>query len=294
MKKSYRFIITDVFCEDRYSGNQLLTVFDAADIPSETMQAIASEINFSETTFILSHSQRDGGYDVRIFTPARELQFAGHPTLGTAHLIREFILQGSEDKVHLNLKVGQIPVAFDKEQNISWMQQIQPEFGDDLSAEDLAPVLGLSSNELDNNWPISQVSTGMPFIIVPIPDLKTLKKCIIDIKAYHQLITRTWSKDILVFAPEGYTNTQSLAVRVFPVYEGIMEDPATGSGNGCLAAYLVKESYFGDSLIDITVGQGYEINRPSTLYLKAAKNEEDYTIQIGGKVQIVAEGTWHI
>jgi len=137
------FYILDVFTDKKYTGNQLAVFRDAAGISGEEMQQIAREINFSETTFILSEEPNNGGYDVRIFTPKEEVPFAGHPTLGTAHLIRSEILQGKNDKVVLNLKVGQIPVTFGRN-SCGEMKQIQPVFGKVHDPQALAEVLGLN------------------------------------------------------------------------------------------------------------------------------------------------------
>ena len=122
------FYIVDVFAEKKYAGNQLAVFREAHSLSGETMQLIARETNFSETTFILQDEPRDGGYDVRIFTPREEVPFAGHPTLGTAHIIRNEILGGKTDALTLNLKVGKIPVTFSQD-GYSWMKQIEPEFG---------------------------------------------------------------------------------------------------------------------------------------------------------------------
>ncbi|RPJ59800.1 MAG: PhzF family phenazine biosynthesis protein, partial [Dehalococcoidia bacterium] len=121
------FYIVDVFAEEKFAGNQLAVLRGGANLSPDQMQAIAREMHFSETTFIISEDKTDGGYDVRIFTPSAEVPFAGHPTLGTAHIIRSEILRDNPAEIILNLKVGRIPVKF--EENISWMKQVSPEFG---------------------------------------------------------------------------------------------------------------------------------------------------------------------
>lgn len=287
-----KFHITDVFCNGKYTGNQLATFMESADIPTNEMQVITQEMNYSETTFILSDKENNGGYDVRIFTPTQEVDFAGHPTLGTAFIIREYIIKEKVEQVILNLKVGQIPVTFDDSENTLWMKQIQPVFLNQAEPEAVAAALGLSADDLDSNWPVEEVSTGLPFLIIPLKNMDILKKCMVDIKAYNALIEDSTAKDLLVFAPGGYTKAQTLGVRVFPIYEGIMEDAATGSGNGCLAAYLVKHRYFGQDNIDIQVGQGYEIKRSSQLFLKANQKGETVDIFIGGRVMPIAKGHW--
>jgi trans-2,3-dihydro-3-hydroxyanthranilate isomerase len=295
MAKSLPYFITDVFSLGKYSGNQLLTFLPGDVISDDEMQAIAREINFSETTYILSDIADEEGYPVRIFTPGEEIPFAGHPTLGTAYIIQQQIINKPVERVRLKLKVGSIPVAFPEgESGILWMEQAVPTYGKLLVRDRLAPILGLQNHDLDPAFPIEEVSTGLPFLIVPLKSLDALKKCVVNRELYFRLVKDAWAKNILVFCPGGYTNEQQLAVRVFPLFYGIEEDPATGSGNGCLAAYLVKNRYFKNDGIDIAVGQGYELNRSSQIYLKAAETAGKITVQVGGKVIPIAEGTWYL
>jgi trans-2,3-dihydro-3-hydroxyanthranilate isomerase len=295
MNQEMRFFITDVFAEKRYSGNQLATFLDCASLSDSQMQQIAREINFSETTFILSEEQKKGGYDVRIFTPGAEVEFAGHPTLGTAYIIQRHVIQKPAKEVILNLKVGQVPVSFPVEgakDRLLWMKQAEPRFGEILDTGRLAAVLSLRKDDIDSCWPIEQVSTGLPFIIVPLKTLDALKRVTISKEAHDKLIKETWAKIILVFCRGGYTELHDLAVRVFPVCFGIPEDPATGSGNGCLAAYLVKNRYFQSASVNIRTGQGYEIGRPSLLALQASEKNGRITVAVGGQVMPVAQGRW--
>lgn len=295
MDQRPKFIFTDVFGDDRYTGNQLATFLNCGALVPDEMQKIAREINFSETTFVTSDGQRDGGYDVRIFTPAAEIDFAGHPTLGTAFVIREYLAGRDADEVVLNLRVGQVPVSFPKgasDEGQLWMRQAPPSFGDKMDPRALARVLSLPEESIDDRTPIEQVSTGLPFIIVPLKSLSNLKEARIDRVPYDELVAESWAKAVLVFAPEGYTKDQELSVRVFVDYYGVPEDPATGSGNGCLAAYLVKNRYFGAGSVDLKVGQGYEIGRPSTLALSAKDEEGAIEVRVGGRVTRIAEGWW--
>jgi trans-2,3-dihydro-3-hydroxyanthranilate isomerase len=173
-----------------------------------------------------------------------------------------------------------------------WMQQALPEFGETIDPKIIANVLSIHESNIDTQWPVGQVSTGIPFIIVPLKDLKALKRVKINHDHYEKLLRTSWAKAILVFSPEVYDETQDLGVRVFPVYYGIPEDAATGSGNGCLAAYLVKNRYFGTDTIDIKAGQGVEMGRPSQIYLRAKKINEDIEVSVGGRVISIAEGEW--
>jgi trans-2,3-dihydro-3-hydroxyanthranilate isomerase len=283
------FYIVDVFAEKKYAGNQLAVFRNAAALSGEEMQTITREMNFSETTFILSDAPNQGGFDVRIFTAKEEVPFAGHPTLGTAHIIRNEILGGQAERVTLNLKIGPIPVTFSPD-GYSWMTQKEPEFGPRHRADALAGILGLSEADLDERVPVEEVSTGMPFFIVPLKTLAALKAAKVNREKYFALIEHTAAKGILVFCPEPHEPPNHLSVRVFVEYHGVPEDPATGSGNGCLAGYLARHRYFGQDSIDVRAEQGYEIGRPSLLLLRAAQTETALTVQVGGRSQVVARG----
>lgn len=282
------FYIVDVFAEEKFAGNQLAVFRGGAKLTSQQMQTIAREMHFSETTFIMSGKKREGGYDVRIFTPGAEVPFAGHPTLGTANIIRNKILKNKVSEIKLNLKVGQIPVAFQKD--IAWMKQVPPEFGEKINAVKVAEVLGLKKSEIDQRFPIEEVSTGLPHIIVPLKKLDSLIRARVSLDKYYDLIKNTWAKPILIFCPESHAGENDISVRMFADCYGVPEDPATGSGNGCLAAYLVKNKYWGKEEINICSEQGYEINRPSLLYLKAAIVNKEIQVYVGGKSIIVAKG----
>jgi trans-2,3-dihydro-3-hydroxyanthranilate isomerase len=259
------------------------------------MQRIAKEINFSETTFITSRLPKDGGYDVRIFTPNAEVEFAGHPSLGTAYVIREKLRLTSADEVILNLRVGKIPVSFFEapgQASKLWMRQMPPKFGKRLEADALASVLGIAKSDIASGYPIEEVSTGFPTIVVPLARLSALKRAKVDKDAYLALVKDAWAKIILVYSQEGYEPGHDLSVRVFADFYGISEDAATGSSNGALAAYLVRHKALGTSNIDVTVGQGYEMGRSSTLALRANDTKGEIEVFVGGSVVEVAEGVW--
>jgi len=287
--KKLPFYFVDVFAEKKYAGNQLAVFRGAGKLSSAEMQHIAREINFSETTFILSDEPTNGGFDVRIFTPREEVPFAGHPTIGTAYIICNEILQGKAEKVVLNLKVGQIPVTFSQD-GYTWMKQIQPIFGQQHRSDILANILGLDTSEIDGRFPVEEVSTGLPFFIVPLMNIAALKKAKIDKDKYYDLIKNTQAKGILVFSPETHEPGNDISVRVFVDYYGVPEDPATGSGNGCLAGYLIKHRYFGQESNNIRSEQGYEIGRPSLLLLKAEQRDATINISVGGKCVLVGQG----
>lgn len=290
--RGLKFYLLDVFAEEKYAGNQLAVVRNACALSSVLMQKIANEMHFSETTFILSDEERDGGYDVRIFTPANELPFAGHPTLGTAYVIKHHIVNRTVKKVLLNLEVGQIPVTFEKDdagEEVLWMRQISPNFGETFDAAGISEALCLDVKDLDRRFPVREVSTGIPFIIVPLKSLDAVKRARVNWER-HEKLMKPAEAGILIFSSETYGKENDLNVRVFVDLYGIPEDPATGSGNGCLAGYLSHYRYFGNDDVDVRVEQGCEIGRPSLLHLKARKSENKIQVHVGGKVVMVASG----
>ena len=285
-----KFYIVDVFAERKFEGNQL-AVFICEEVLFEAeMQKIAKEMNYSETTFITSKEN----YDVRIFTPEVELPFAGHPTIGTAFVIQQELIKGNVKTILLNLKIGPIPVLFKYKSgkpDIIWMEQNPPTFGKFFDIELISQILNLDEVDIDDRFPIQEVSTGGPFIIVPLKTLDALKKAKVDVDKCLDLLEKTEAKSILIFCPETRNKGNNLSVRVFAHYHGIPEDPATGSGNGCLAAYLVKHQYFIKNRIDVRVEQGHEVGRPSLLYLRAEESDKgQIRVSVGGKAFIVAEG----
>jgi trans-2,3-dihydro-3-hydroxyanthranilate isomerase len=286
------FYIVDVFAEEKYAGNQLAVFRDAGDMTDSEMQKLAKEMNYSETTFILSEQETGGGYDVRIFTPDAEIPFAGHPTLGTAYIIQREIIGKPVGEVTLNLKVGQIPVAFtyeDADVGALWMRQQPAVGGKTVDPGVMAEVLSIDADDIDRAFPIQEFSTGLPFIIVPLSSLAALRKIRIDTGRLGGLVDGLDAKAILAFVPEAYKRKHDLAVRVFAGFYGVPEDPATGSANGCLAGYLVHHRYFGADSIDLKVDQGFEIGRPSLLMLKASRSGEEIEVNVGGGVMMVAE-----
>ena len=283
---SLTFYIVDVFAEERYAGNQLAVVRGGTGLPDETLQKIALEMNYSETTFVLSEEESEGGYDVRIFTPGDEVPFAGHPTLGTAYVIQHEILTSPVARITLNLKAGKIPVTFGE---VLWMRQLPPTFGATLDSALVARSLNLETANLDDRFPVQEVSTGLPAHVVPLRDMDALRRCKVDWERYTEVAGP--GKNLYVFCPESHDDGPGdLSARMFANDLGVPEDPATGSAAGCLAAYLVEHRYLGTDSIDVQVEQGYEIGRPSLLYLQAEKKVDETTVHVGGKVQMVARG----
>ena len=280
------FYIVDVFAEEKYAGNQLAVVRGGAGLSDEALRKIALEMNYSETAFVLSDWETDGGYEVRIFTPGREVPFAGHPTLGTAYVIRHEILAQPVEQTTLNLKAGKITVTFGE---VLWMRQLPPTFGPTMDPAPAARALGLDAKDLDDRFPVQEVSTGLPALIVPLRNLDALGRCKLDWERYLELAGP--GKNLYVFCPGSHAEGPgNLSARMFANDLGVPEDPATGSAAGCLAGYLAQHRYLETDSVDVRVEQGYEIGRPSLLYLRASREGEAITVHVGGKVQMVARG----
>ena len=263
--------IVDVFAESPLSGNQLAVVRGAAHLDSATMQAIALETNFSETTFVIE--ERSDEARVRIFTPVRELPFAGHPTIGTA-----WVLGRDRDSYTLDLPVGRVRVTFEAG-GIAWMQPPPVEPGDTLSPQSAAALLGLSPTDIDIRYPCRFATIGPWFVLIGVKGLDALRRAAVQTHVYEDL-AGTSALGVFVFTDEAYNDDAHFAARMFH-HGGLREDPATGSANTAFAAHLRSLGVRGS----IVVEQGFEIGRPSRLYLEVAD-----TIRVGGKVRPVLTG----
>ncbi|ELZ90716.1 PhzF family phenazine biosynthesis protein [Haloferax volcanii] len=284
------FHTVDVFATTKYAGNQLAVFEDADALRSEQMAALANEMNYSETTFIEGGSP-DDGYDVRIFTPDGEIPFAGHPTLGTAAVLRDHF--GAGDEVTLNLGVGPISVEVRSDGSDSeqyWMTQNAPRFGAELDRETLAEVLSLDANDFDADWPIQVVSTGLPAVMIPLRDRDALARSEVFTPAYRSFFDDVGVENLFLFCPDPRDDANDFAARMYAPGHGVAEDPATGSANGCFAGYLARHRYFGDDEIEVTVEQGYEMGRPSHLHLEAEDRGDEVAVRVGGRVEFVSTG----
>lgn len=290
---THPFHIVDVFAEQVYAGNPLAVVMDADHIPSETMQRIAAEINYSETTFIHSRPEADGGYRVRIFTPAREIAFAGHPILGTAWVIRQHVAPGAAVPVCLNLAVGQVPVSFEKMENGSetaWFLAPPVTPGARCTREAMANALGISPDDIDPASPIQQMTAGVSAMIVPVRGLDVLRRCMLNLEAYAPLLAQGFPPLIYLFSRETHQPHNDLCVRFFFEAHGVREDPATGNGAAFLGAYLLEHGVFGETGLSLRIEQGYEVRRPSLILLRAREVNGAREILVGGGVVATLRG----
>jgi trans-2,3-dihydro-3-hydroxyanthranilate isomerase len=289
--------IVDVFAERTYSGNQLAVVWADGSETTEELQRLAVEFGFSETVFIEPDRPNPGGatYAVRIFTPASELPFAGHPTLGAAWAIRNLGDRDPSAEIELREGVGPIRVWFEGDQpdGLVWMQQNSPEFGNSYPVDRTAAALGLEAADIDAGTPVQHVSTGIPFVIVPLVSLDAVRRARAFVEPAKDLFNGLEPTPLLVYARGAEEAGHHLRARMFAAQYGVPEDPATGSANGCLAAYLVQHNVLGPGPVRVAVEQGYEMGRPSVLYLDAERGagaDSPISVRVGGRVKLVLTG----
>jgi trans-2,3-dihydro-3-hydroxyanthranilate isomerase len=303
--RTYEFVQLDVFTQAPLTGNPLAIFTDARGLDDGEMQALAREMNLSETTFILPRdpvTEAQEGKKVRIFTVAEELPFAGHPTLGTAlHLYASRAAPVSEqsDQITLDLKAGKIPVHFTANsenagrnradgQVFGEMRQRDPEFGVTFSREEVARVLGIAVDEIPR--PIQSVSTGLPFVIVGIRNQETLANLNFPHAQAAEFLKNTDAKFFYFLFPQRHEDRLEARARMF-FYGG--EDPATGSAAGCAASWMVQHG-IANSDEQVLIRQGVEIRRPSEMYVRATKDGERVTnVRVGGYAVEVLRGTTH-
>jgi trans-2,3-dihydro-3-hydroxyanthranilate isomerase len=279
--QTYRYVVVDVFTDRPLAGNQLAVFTDARGLEDEAMQALAREVNFSESTFVFP--PEEGGHArIRIFTPLVELPFAGHPTLGTA-----FVLAGPLQTPELRLETarGIVPVRLEREENrlvFGRMEQPIPSVQPYEAEEELLPALGVAGSEL----PVELYDNGMRHVYVSLrseeevaglrPDLARLElPPDLGINCFAGSGTRWKTR---MFAPGG----------------GVAEDPATGSAAGPLALHLARHGRiaFGD---EIEISQGVEIGRPSTLFARVDGSAEAVErVEVGGSAVTVARGEFRL
>jgi len=302
--KEYRFIQVDVFTDRAFGGNPLAVFPEAEGLTTEEMQRLAREMNLSESTFVLPTRAPAADFKVRIFTPAAELPFAGHPVVGThwvlAHLGRVPLRQ-PVTRVRFELGVGVLPadlhVANGRVERVV-MTQGRPTFQAVLEdVTDLAAGLGLAPEAIiETGLPVQVVSTGVPQMMVPVRSLaevQALDPAGLNVAALNRACRAVGTECVLVFTFETERPEATAHVRMFAPLLGIPEDPATGSANGALGAYLVHHRAVPVTgpAVHILSEQGAEIGRPSTLYVEVDLTGQEVTaVRVGGQVVLVAEG----
>jgi trans-2,3-dihydro-3-hydroxyanthranilate isomerase len=305
------YFVLDVFSATRLAGNPLAVVIDPGTLTTETMQAIARETNLSETTFVERRAaavEAREGVRVRIFTTEEELPFAGHPTLGTASLLRAIAPECvKDDTVTLALNVGAVPVRFEPQEAgaAAWpvrgeMRQRDPEFGAVLDASEVAALTGLSVEDFDAARPIQIVSTGTAFAIVPLRSAAALARLRVHQEEAAAFLRARGARWFYVLGPDESVDANSAAPaqwRARMQFNG-GEDPATGSAAGCAISHLVRHGAVAPDTL-IHVRQGIEMLRPSDLYLRASLRGADTRspksgtvtrVRVGGSTILVAKG----
>lgn len=298
--RKYRYFVCDVFTKSAFGGNPLAVFTEAQGLSSLEMGKIAREMNLSETTFVLPPTKPEADFKVRIFTPATEIPFAGHPTLGTAYVMAEKgSATGTELKLELN--IGVIPVRLTiRNGRIEFVQMTQsrPNFGSSFeNISGLAKAVSVPESEiLETRLPTEVISCGMPILIVPVKSLKAVQGAEPDGQMIKNLLKDFEAKLVLIFTTETLDAGSTVHARLFAPSIGVMEDPAPGAAGGPVASYLFKHKLVEDKDVHKMICEtGFEIERPSLIYMDIDVQDSAITgIRVGGYVAMVAEGTLFI
>jgi trans-2,3-dihydro-3-hydroxyanthranilate isomerase len=295
-----QFYTCDVFTDRKFGGNQLAVFPDAEMIPEHLLQSMAREFNFSETTFVYPPDNSRNTAKVRIFTPGNELPFAGHPTIGTAitlATIGKIRMATNEIRIIFEEGVGPVPVLMTSRSGSPMFAQLTaaklPEFNDSVpSVDQLAVMLSLSRNDLDDaRYPIQFVSVGFPFLYVAVKSRNILKR----IRVNTQIMEDLGLNEVFVFAADAERSDFHFRARMFAPLLGIPEDPATGSAAASFAGYLARLDPAMNGTLKWNIEQGFEMGRPSLLYIEADKKESSITAtRVGGSAVMITEGVMNI
>jgi trans-2,3-dihydro-3-hydroxyanthranilate isomerase len=304
----YAFHTADVFTDHLHGGNQLAVVPDARGLTDEQMQMIAKEFNYSETVFVFPPRQSAHTRSVRIFTPARELPFAGHPTVGCAFvlaMIGDVPLNGGEQQIVLEEGVGPVPVSIRAQNGKPVFAQLTsaklPEIKDPPPPpEVLCEILSLEPSHIvaDDMLEPEAVSCGVPYLFIPIKKPEMLSWVKVDTMKWEQALHDYWAPEMFVYSAEDWTNIFEgghIRARMFAPGLGIGEDAATGSACAALAGFLALRSETRDGTLRWTVDQGVEMGRPSRLELEVdRKRGQLAAIRVGGSSVLVSSGTLYV
>lgn len=291
MKKN--IYIVDVFTDQPLSGNPLAVVVCEQELPESDMQKVAAEMNFSETTFVLPRLQSNGGYNIRIYTPSREIEFAGHPLLGTAQVIREYVSCDKCEVIKLNLLRSQILVTFEVDEEgkqVAWFEAPEISLGNTIAVEPIAHALNILPEDIDSKLPIQVCSAGTSAIIVPLRSLDALHRCKLDLEKFSPLVDEGFPPLIYLFTQQTHDNKNNFCVRFFFDAYGVREDPATGNGAAFFGSYLLEHNYFPEPMQQLRIEQGHEVRRPSLIMLRAEKQGDIKKISVGGHTAMTVIG----
>ena len=300
MTRSIAFVTADVFTGERFGGNQLAVIPDARGITDDEMLAITREFNYSETTFVLPPDDPRHARRVRIFTPAREIPFAGHPTVGTAHVLAalgDIPLTGPETLIVFEEGVGPVSVTIRARDGLPVFAQLQaarlPETGPlPPGRAALAEVLSLQTEDLlDGDSAPQAMSCGLPFLFVPVRDRTVLKRARVNTAAWEKTLASYWAPDVFVFSRDPQRPGSDVRARMFGPGVAVIEDPATGSAAVALAGYLGSRDPRRDGTLSWVIEQGFEMGRPSILHAEADKKGGAITaVRVGGETVLVSRG----
>lgn len=283
------FFQVDVFTSHIFGGNPLAVFTEAKCFQEDHLQKVSREMNLSETTFVYPSSVNDADFDVRIFTPTREISFAGHPTLGTTFVLRNNgLITNQQNPIRLKFKAGIIPVWTEEDKGFmlhpppNILQEINP-------SEKIAQALGLSLIDLDNTLPVQVVSTGFPALLVPVGSLEAMQAITISTRVLQEILEPLGVSMIYPFCSETVNSKSTIHSRAFAPDLGIPEDPATGSVAGAMGAYWANLK--GPKDMVMVIEQGYEMGRPSTIHVEILKQGGKIEkIRVGGETQPVFSG----
>jgi trans-2,3-dihydro-3-hydroxyanthranilate isomerase len=300
MKRTYRYLHLDVFTNQLLSGNQLAVFTDPSGLDSEVMQAIALEMAFSETTFILPAQNPDTDFRVRIFTPRAELPMAGHPTVGTTFaLAHDGRIAPGTAFVKLGLGIGPVPVGLEWSSDhlhFAWMTQPLPEFGPPLSAfPEMARALGIEERDIRTNLPIQVVSCGLPFLFVPVVSRSAVNAAQFERSLFKIFCAAAGIDElgVYIFSLEPSNDDAITFSRMFAPGLGVTEDPATGGACGPLGCYLVEHAVLREDVAAHMLNlQGVAMGRPSRIYISIGQRDGRISsVRVGGESVLVGEGT---
>ena len=295
----YRFYIVDVFTERAFGGNQLAVFPEADGLSSEQMLSITREFNFSESTFVLPPADTANTRKVRIFTPSKEIPFAGHPNVGTAFALAAtdtVDLQSELNEFRFEELAGVVPVVVRSDNGKPVQCELTaPEAlstGKSYSATEIARVLGLDQTDVSTaNHQPTIASVGLPFVLAEIASRDALGRATPDLAAMATLLSDTGLGAVHLYTRDCDDLAHDLQTRMFSAGLGQAEDPATGSANGALAAYLAHCDPNPNCEYRLTIAQGIEMGRPSTLYTRVEKRAGTVeAVRVAGAAVLVAEG----
>lgn len=292
------FLQYDVFTDKPLTGNQLAVFEDGRGLSDSDMQAIAREMNFAESTFILPAEQSGTDVRMRIFTPDRELPMAGHPTIGTTFaLAHTGVIRRAASRFVFGLNIGPVPVDLEwngDDLQFAWMTQPNPTFGEPVAARDaVASALGLTVDDLLPGLPVQEASSGVPFLFVPLRGRDSVDRAISDASAFRRLAGLMGTAlPIFLFALSSPGSAETVYSRMFAPAFGIAEDAATGGASGPLGCYLVRHGCVtGEAARQIVSLQGVAMRRPSRIHVEVTERDGTVArVRVGGKAVLVARG----